>query len=235
MTGQGWDQLGELGVAFLLSALIGFEREVRQKSAGIRTYTVVGLGAALFMLISKYGFADVLSEGRVTLDPSRVAAQIVSGLGFIGAGIIFVRRDSVRGLTTAASVWLTAAVAAAAGLEVLAVVTTAAYFVAVLALSPMAGRLGGRLFSSPPLLVVDYLDGRGVLRKVLAIVTEAGFTVLDLDTSDGSAARGGRASESVISATLRLQGRADPTLLADRLVVVEGVISVGRGEAGEAP
>ena len=83
--------------------------------------------------------------------------------------------------------------------------------------------------------MVDYLDGRGVLRKVLAIVTEAGFTVLDLDTSDGSAARGGRASENVISATLRLQGRADPTLLADRLVVVEGVISVGRGEAGEAP
>lgn len=67
------------------------EREVRQKSAGIRTYTVVGLGSALFMPISKYGFTGVLEPDRVTLDPSRVAAQIVSGLGFIGAGIIVVR------------------------------------------------------------------------------------------------------------------------------------------------
>lgn len=73
------------------SALIGLEREVRQKSAGIRTYTVVGLGSALFMPISKYGCTGVLEPDMVTLDPSRVAAQIVSGLGFIGAGIIVVR------------------------------------------------------------------------------------------------------------------------------------------------
>jgi putative Mg2+ transporter-C (MgtC) family protein len=100
--GQLWGQLCELGLAFVLSALIGLEREYRQKSAGLRTYTVVGLGAALIMLVSKYGFFDVLQSGRVIVDPSRVAAQIVTGIGFIGGGVIFMRRDLVRGLTTAA-------------------------------------------------------------------------------------------------------------------------------------
>ena len=83
-------------MAFLLSMLIGVEREIRQKSAGLRTHTLVGVGAALFILISKYGFNDVLRPGLVELDPSRMAAQIVSGVGFLGAGLIFVRRDSVR-------------------------------------------------------------------------------------------------------------------------------------------
>ena len=81
-TGQGWTQVVELAVAFALSAVIGLERELKQKAAGLRTYTVVGFGAALFMLVSKYGFTDVLESGKVVLDPSRVAAQIVSGLGF---------------------------------------------------------------------------------------------------------------------------------------------------------
>src|ERR1700733_9781100 len=99
--GQGWLQIFDLFVAFVLCSAIGLERELRQKSAGLRTHTLVGLGAALFVLISKYGFNDVLEPGRVILDPSRVAAQIVTGVGFLGAGLIFVRRDSVRGLTTA--------------------------------------------------------------------------------------------------------------------------------------
>jgi len=88
--GQGPQRFIELGAAFLLSAIIGLEREIRHKSAGLRTYTVVGTAAALFMLISNYGFMNVSSEGRVVLDPSRVAAQIVTGIGFIGAGLIFV-------------------------------------------------------------------------------------------------------------------------------------------------
>src|ERR1700683_1560402 len=130
--GQGWLQIGELGLAFALSALIGLEREIRNKSAGLRTYTLVGFAAALIMLVSKYGFGDVLSE-RVVLDPSRIAAQIVTGIGFIGGGLIFVRRDNVRGLTTAAIVWLTAAVgmACGAGLLILALFATALPFVVV--------------------------------------------------------------------------------------------------------
>jgi putative Mg2+ transporter-C (MgtC) family protein len=83
--GQGAKQFLELGFAFLLSAAIGLEREIRHKSAGLRTYTVIGTTAALFLLISKYGFTDVLITDRIVLDPSRVAAQIVTGIGFIGA------------------------------------------------------------------------------------------------------------------------------------------------------
>lgn len=83
----------------------------------------------MFMLISKYGFTDVLEPGRVVLDLSRVAAQIVTGVGFLGAGLIFVRRDAVRGLTTAAAIWVTAAIGSAsgAGLPVLAVLATGIY------------------------------------------------------------------------------------------------------------
>jgi putative Mg2+ transporter-C (MgtC) family protein len=91
--GQGFKQFVDLGNAFLLSAAIGLEREVRHKSAGPRTYTLVGTTAALFLLISKYGFMDVLDAGRIELDPSRVAAQIVTEIGFIGAGLIFVQGD----------------------------------------------------------------------------------------------------------------------------------------------
>jgi putative Mg2+ transporter-C (MgtC) family protein len=129
--GQSLKQFLELGAAFLLSASIGLEREVRHKSAGLRTYTIVGTTAALFLLISKYGFEDVLSPGRIVLDPSRVAAQIVTGIGFIGAGLIFVRDNRVKGLTTAATVWLVTAVgmACGAGLPLLALAVTLAYFV----------------------------------------------------------------------------------------------------------
>src|SRR3984885_3079026 len=129
LNGEGWRQAAELGLALVLSALIGLEREIRQKSAGLRTHTLVGVGAALFMLISKYGFTDVLEPGRVVLDPSRVAAQIVTGVGFLGPGIIFARRASVRGLTPAAAIWVTAAIGACAGagLPILAAVTTGIY------------------------------------------------------------------------------------------------------------
>jgi putative Mg2+ transporter-C (MgtC) family protein len=131
ISGQGATQFIELGLAFFLSALIGLEREIRHKSAGLRTYTVVGTAAALFLLISKYGFTNVLIDGLVVLDPSRVAAQIVSGIGFIGAGLIFVGQDRVRGLTTAATVWLVTGIgmACGAGLPWLALASTGAYFI----------------------------------------------------------------------------------------------------------
>lgn len=92
--GADWPllQLAELGLAFVLSALIGLERELRQKSAGLRTYTLVGFSSALIMLVSKYGFTDIIQQDRIVLDPSRIAAQIVSGIGFIGGGVIFVRK-----------------------------------------------------------------------------------------------------------------------------------------------
>jgi putative Mg2+ transporter-C (MgtC) family protein len=132
--GQGARQFIELGTAFLLSAGVGLEREIRRKSAGLRTYTVVGTSAALFLLISKYGFTNVIAPDRIVLDPSRVAAQIVTGIGFIGAGVIFVHEDKVVGLTTAATMWLVTGIgmACGAGLPLLALAATIAYFIVAL-------------------------------------------------------------------------------------------------------
>src|ERR1700677_4980432 len=141
--GQTATQLGELTLALVLSSLIGLERELRMKSAGLRTHTLVGVGAALLMLVSKYGFGDVIVQNQIVLDPSRVAAQIVSGIGFIGGGLIFVQRDIVRGLTTAAAIWLTAAVgmACGAGLPVLALYVTPVHFQIMFGFSRLSSRI----------------------------------------------------------------------------------------------
>ena len=99
----------------LLGGLIGLEREYRAKEAGFRTHFLVALGSTLFMLVSQFGFTDVLQGTGVEVDYSRVAAQVVSGIGFIGAGIIIFQRNVVRGLTTAAGLWATAAIGLAIG------------------------------------------------------------------------------------------------------------------------
>lgn len=148
--GQGVKQFLELGTAFLLSAAIGLEREIRHKSAGLRTYTVVGTSAALFLLVSKYGFTDVLAKNVIVLDPSRVAAQIVTGIGFIGAGLIFVHGEKVKGLTTAATVWLVTAIgmACGAGLRLLALAVTVAYFIVALVFPLLLRLLPGSSIAS---------------------------------------------------------------------------------------
>jgi putative Mg2+ transporter-C (MgtC) family protein len=117
-------------VASLLGGIIGLEREYREKAAGFRTHFLVALGSALFMIISVYGFEGVLSNdfnAPIRLDVSRVAAQVVTGIGFIGAGTIIFQKNAVRGLTTAAGVWVTAAIgmACGGGMYLLAVVCTA--------------------------------------------------------------------------------------------------------------
>lgn len=108
-------------MAGILGAAIGFEREIRAKGAGIRTHVLVALGSALFMIISQYGFGDADH-----FDASRVAAQVVSGIGFIGAGIIIFQKNRVSGLTTAAGLWVTASIGlgAGCGMHVVAAVCT---------------------------------------------------------------------------------------------------------------
>jgi putative Mg2+ transporter-C (MgtC) family protein len=228
LNGEGWRQAGELGLALLLSAVIGLEREIRQKNAGLRTHTLVGVGAALFMLISKYGFTDVLETGRVILDPSRVAAQIVTGVGFLGARIIFVRRDSVRGLTTAAAIWLTAAVGAAsgAGLWVLAVLTTGIYFVVALVF-PAATRRLPRSSTAISALRVRYPDGRGILRQVLQATTALGFAIDDVSTETvaarSPAGRSSPAGPATVEVALHVHGRQSVNELAAALSELDDV------------
>lgn len=109
-----YDYILRLVVAGALGALIGLEREKRFKEAGLRTHFLVAVGSAIFMLVSKYAFYDVLSEA-IILDPSRIAASVVSGIGFLGAGMILVQRTSIHGLTTAAGIWTTAGIGLAIG------------------------------------------------------------------------------------------------------------------------
>jgi putative Mg2+ transporter-C (MgtC) family protein len=114
---SGWDAFGRLAVAAGLGAAIGVERELREREAGIRTHLLVSLGSCLFTIVSAYGFHEFLSSGAnvVRADPSRIAAQIVTGIGFLGAGAIIREGISVRGLTTAGSLWVVAAIGMAAG------------------------------------------------------------------------------------------------------------------------
>ena len=107
--------IGRLILAGICGGLIGYERKNRLKEAGIRTHLIVALASALMMIISKYGFDDVIQTYHIDLDPSRVAAGIVTGVGFLGAGMIFVRRQAISGLTTAAGIWATVGVGMAIG------------------------------------------------------------------------------------------------------------------------
>jgi putative Mg2+ transporter-C (MgtC) family protein len=104
-----------LVLAATLGSLVGFERERVSWSAGLRTHMLVCVGACLIMIVSAFGFADILGTKNVMLDPSRIAAQVVSGIGFLGAGAILMQGDTIRGLTTAASVWAIAAIGLAVG------------------------------------------------------------------------------------------------------------------------
>lgn len=105
-----------LGAAALLGALIGLERERKHLAAGLRTHMMVCVGACLIMIVSAFGFSDIIYSQHVSLDPSRIAAQVVSGIGFIGAGtILLLKQNSIRGLTTAAGLWTVAAIGLAIG------------------------------------------------------------------------------------------------------------------------
>ncbi|MBR5241115.1 MAG: MgtC/SapB family protein [Muribaculaceae bacterium] len=110
-----WEFTLRLSVAFILGAIIGLDRTYRAKDAGFRTHILVSVGSALMMIISQYGFEDFVGDDAVRYDPARIAAQVVSGIGFIGAGTIILQKHIVRGLTTAAGLWATAGIGLAVG------------------------------------------------------------------------------------------------------------------------
>ena len=237
--GQGTLQLAELAIAFVLSALVGLEREFAQKSAGLRTYTIVGMSSALFMLISKYGFMDVLNDKTVVVDPSRVAAQIVSGIGFIGGGLIFVHGTSVRGLTTAASVWMVAAIGAAcgAGLAVLAAATTAGYFVVVWVFTAVIAYLVPGHHRKPSKLEITYRQGQGVLQAILDTCNSMDFSVSHVTFEHQGKAEAGPKDTAeaapMVTLHMHVSGRSPPEDLSACLAAIQGVIRVA--SKGEVP
>ncbi|MEX5299191.1 MgtC/SapB family protein [Kocuria sp. CPCC 205292] len=221
-----WDavpvQLALVLIAFALTSLVGLERRLRRKSAGLRTHALVGTGSAVFTLVSAYGFGALpgIDAGP---DPSRVAAQIITGIGFLGAGVIFTNRDVVHGLTTAASIWLSAAIgmACGAGLVPLAVVATGLHFVSALVLTPLSRRLPGMV--APQGLRLRYEDGHGVLREVLTVVDE-----LQLSASVVSSRTVEGAEGAEVELLLRLDGKTDLRTAAVQLSKVAGVRDVAQ-------
>ncbi|MEW1654598.1 MULTISPECIES: MgtC/SapB family protein [unclassified Streptomyces] len=229
--GQGLRQFAELAIALLLSSLIGLEREARQKSAGLRTHTLVGVGSALFMEVSIHGFGALLGTEGVVLDPSRVAAQVVSGIGFIGGGLIFVRKDAVRGLTTAATIWLTCAIgmACGGGLPLLGIGATAVHFLVVRGFSKVSERIiPGAGYDQVELRLV-YQTQRGLLGRMLELCTGSGFRVTDVQVA--TAPDGVTTAAEVL---LRLEGSASAHPLIEALTELDGVRGVSLGRHGDS-
>lgn len=186
-----WDEaLLRLALAGILGGLIGLERELREREAGLRTHLLVAVGAALFTIVGAYGF----SSFRLT-DPTRIAAQIVTGIGFLGAGAIIRQGSTIRGLTTAATLWVVAAVglASGAGYYSAALITTALVLLALWPLRIAAYWMlrrfrteDGRLFvelpaGTPPGSVIDVVVESGVRISSLSVGQEGDRRRLELD------------------------------------------------------
>lgn len=205
---------------FILCSLIGIERQWRNKAAGYRTHVLVGLGSCAFTLVSAYGFSAVLGSD-VNLDPSRIAAQIVSGIGFLGAGVIFKGRSVVRGLTTAATIWVAAAVgmACGSGMLSLAIGLTVLHLVTLFFIAPLVRKLPDP--DRKRHLRITYTDGAGVLREVLAASTASGFT-----SSIERSRRVSSEGRNSIIMDVRFHGRPPVRDLIPQLLDIRGVEGV---------
>jgi putative Mg2+ transporter-C (MgtC) family protein len=171
-----------LGLTIALCGAIGLERETRGQVAGLRTHILVGLGAALFTLVSAYAFTDAEDARRV--DPTRISAQIVTGIGFLGAGAIIRQGLTVRGLTTAASLWIVAAVgmASGAGYYLGAAATTAAVLISLVGFRQVRPLLMARLRTDFVLLEVE-MDTNGEFAPVLETLGRHGVRVEAMDSA----------------------------------------------------
>jgi putative Mg2+ transporter-C (MgtC) family protein len=195
-----WAEVGlRLVVAAALTGMVGLERELRERAAGLRTHIMVGVGSALFTIVSAYGVHEFLTSGQgvIRADPTRIAAQIVTGIGFLGAGAIIRQGLSIRGLTTAATLWVVAAVglAAGAGYYSGAAITTAIVLIALYPLRIFAYRFirrfrpeDGRLLvelpaGESPGSVIDEVERAGARLEAIEVSQEGDRRRLALDVA----------------------------------------------------
>ncbi|MGO0673848.1 MgtC/SapB family protein [Citrobacter werkmanii] len=160
-------------LASFLGGIIGLERQIRAKEAGVRTHILIGIGSAMFMIVSKYGFYDVIGHEHIGLDPSRIAAQVVTGVGFLGAGNILVQKQTIRGLTTAADVWVTAAIGLVigSGMYEVGIVGT----IMALIVLEFFRKLTYRFLNHHLQLRIRIADGAA--QSVLAWITDQGYRI----------------------------------------------------------
>ena len=171
---SNWEMIQRLLVASVLGGAIGFERERLLWAAGLRTHMLVCIGSCLIIIVSAYGFRDVIGPG-IVLDPSRIAAQVVSGVGFLGAGTILFRGEAVKGLTTAASLWAVAGVglAVGAGLYVAGLAGTIILLTVLAGIKPIEERFRKRIQT----------------RTLLVVARRDAFTINTLKEAAGAYAR----------------------------------------------
>ncbi|MBX2910119.1 MAG: MgtC/SapB family protein [Chitinophagales bacterium] len=185
-----WQEiLIRLLLASFFGALIGIERERKDWAAGLRTHMMVCVGACLIMLVSAFGFSDILGTKDVTLDPSRIAAQVVSGIGFIGAGaILFVKGGIIRGLTTAAGLWTVAAIglATGSGMYFAAAATTFIALVILLGLQPIERRLFKKFRHMQLRVIADTDTNHAELLKKLLNNENLKVQSFSLEKEDGN-------------------------------------------------
>ena len=167
-------------VACFCGAAIGYERSVRQKDAGIRTHVIVALGSALMMVVSKYGFFDVILTDSVNVDASRIAANIITGISFLGAGVIFVRNASIKGLTTAAGIWATSGVGIAigSGMYLIGIFSTALMIILQIILHKFFQRIENPA-SNEFLIVVK--DNKESINKIKSFISDNSLAVQSYD------------------------------------------------------
>ena len=182
-----YDFMLRLLIAGAMGVCIGVEREYRAKEAGYRTHFLVALGSALLMIVSQYGFSDVLAADLVRLDPSRIAAQVVSGIGFIGAGTIILQKQIVRGLTTAAGVWATSGIGLAigAGMYGVGIAATVLVLLGLEALSFFFKSMGLRN------MIIEFtLTDKDDLKRVTSRFHEKGFIVVSYEMTGSASVNG---------------------------------------------
>ena len=219
----GWPEvLGRVALAAALGGVLGLERELREREAGLRTHLLVAVGSALFTIVSAYGFREFLTSGAsvVRADPARIAAQIVTGIGFLGAGAIIRQGLAIRGLTTAATLWVVAAIglAAGAGYYSAAAITTAVALVALWPLRALAFRIVRRYRGETGLLFVQLPSGVSPA-AVIDAIEDAGAEIDSLEI-------GHEGDRRNVEVTLELRRQALARELVTKLADVEGVLEV---------
>lgn len=183
------EYLLRLLLAAVCGSAIGYERKNRMKEAGIRTHLIVAVGATLIMIVSKYGFQDQIGWQNISLDPSRIAAQVVTGVGFLGAGIIFMKRQSIRGLTTAAGIWATAGIGLAIGAG-LYVVGLEATIIIIVAQILLHGKIKCLASTITVVLTLQIVDEPGAVRNIKKIFEQEKITIINFMTKNSKDANG---------------------------------------------
>lgn len=211
------DLLLRLAVATILGGAIGIERERRERAAGFRTHAVVSVASALMMIVSAYGFPEEFGE---VLDPSRIAAQVVSGIGFLGAGVIIFRKNTVRGLTTAASIWAVSGVGLAVGGGLYLAGTAGALFLLLIqaGFRPLERKMFAH-HARRHRVLLHVTDSKVVFEEIRQIaMTTRGFRLLSLDFDIDEKSR-----RDIIELSLEVTNGQDMLSLIGRFQTIQGL------------